>query len=160
MKHEAQHEQQQSFYWQEFQPGEKPGYASYDQQPLPPTSYLDSASIAAILSYSVGWMTGLLFFLFGRQHPYVRFHALQSILFFGIINAADVALFNIIDDLMKTHSFHFLTAIAILLFLFLNFVAFIGWVVGMIQAARGKYYKLPFVGSMLAHYSNNWIEPK
>jgi uncharacterized membrane protein len=44
---------------------------------------------------------------------------------------------------------------AILLFLFLNFVAFVGWVVGMIQAARGRYYRLPLVGDLLARYGND-----
>ncbi|HLH60595.1 MAG TPA: hypothetical protein VKV20_02835 [Ktedonobacteraceae bacterium] len=147
MEYKAQDEQRQTFYWQEYQPDIRPDYVSYNQgQPLPS---LDGAVIGAILSYSLGWFTGLIFYLFGRNHPYVRFHALQSLLFFGAINVADVALFNIIDALTRFHLFPFFSSFAILLFLFLNFVAFIGWAVGMIQAARGKYYRLPLVGHLL-----------
>lgn len=160
MKYESQEEQQQSFYWQECQPEGKPEYVSYSQEQFAPAPNLDVACIAAILAYSLGWFTGLLFFLFGRQHPYVRFHALQSLLFFGAINVADVALFKIIGIFSKFQVFHFISAFAVLLFLFLNFVAFVGWVVGMIQAARGKYYRLPLVGDLLARQYDGRIMPK
>ncbi len=154
MKYESQDEQQQSFYRQEYRPEGNPEYISYGQERFPPAPHLDGASIAAILSYSLGWFTGLLFFLFGRQHPYVRFHALQSLLFFGAINVADVVLFNMIGTMLKFHV-PYIPMFAILLFLFLNFVAFVGWVVGMIQAARGKYYRLPLVGDLLARYGHD-----
>jgi uncharacterized membrane protein len=160
MKYESQEEQQQSFYWQEDQPERWPQYASYSQERFAPAPNLDGACIAAILSYALGWFTGLLFFLFGRQHPYVRFHALQSLLFFGAINVADVALFKIIDTFSRFQMFHIISAFAVLLFLFLNFVAFVGWVVGMVQAARGKYYRLPLVGDLLARNYNRGIMPK
>ncbi|HEX6482661.1 MAG TPA: hypothetical protein VF043_27780 [Ktedonobacteraceae bacterium] len=160
MKYESQEEQGQSFYRQEYQTEGRPEYASYSQEPFASAPNLDGACIGAILSYSLGWFTGLLFFLFGRQHPYVRFHALQSLLFFGAINVADVALVNIIGTFSEFHGFHFISAIAILVFLFLNFVAFVGWVVGMIQAARGKYYRLPLVGDLLARHHNSGIMPK
>ncbi len=154
MKYESQDEQQQSFYRQEYRPEGNPEYVSYGQERFPPAPYLDGASVAAILSYSLGWFTGLLFFLFARQHPYVRFHALQSLLFFGAINIADIVLFSMIDTMLKFHV-PFIPVFAIFLFLFLNFVAFVGWVVGMIQAARGKYYRLPLVGDLLARYGND-----
>lgn len=160
MKYESQEEQAQSFYWQEYQAEGRPEYVSYSHGPFQPAPNLDGACIAAILSYSLGWFTGLLFFLFGRHHPYVRFHALQSLLFFGAINVADVALVNIIGASSRFHVFHFMSAIAVLLFLFLNFVAFVGWVVGMIQAARGKYYRLPLVGDLLAKHYDSGIVPK
>lgn len=160
MKYESQEEQQQSFYWQEYQPEGRWEYASYSHEQFTPVPNLDGACIAAILSYSLGWFTGLLFFLFGRQHPYVRFHALQSLLFFGAINVVDVALLNSIGIFSKFQVFHFLSAFAVLLFLFLNCVAFIGWVVGMIQAARGKYYRLPLVGDLLARHYDSGITPR
>ena len=160
MNYESQEEQRQSFYGQEYQPEGRPEYISYSPEPFPPAPNLDGACIAAILSYSLGWFTGLFFFLFGREHPYVRFHALQSLLFFGAINVADVVLFKIIGTFSKFHGFHFISAIAVLLFLFLNFMAFVGWVVGMIQAARGKYYRLPLVGDLLAKHYHGGIVPK
>jgi uncharacterized membrane protein len=38
-------------------------------------------NIAALLSYVLGWITGLVFLLFDRR-AYVRFHAAQSIVVF------------------------------------------------------------------------------
>ena len=40
-------------------------------------------NIEAGLSYVLGWVTGLIFFLMEKQNRFVRFHAMQSILFFG-----------------------------------------------------------------------------
>ena len=38
-------------------------------------------NIAALLSYVLGWITGLVFLLIDKR-PYVRFHAAQSIVVF------------------------------------------------------------------------------
>ena len=111
--------------------------------------------VAAILSYAGGWFTGLLFFLFAGQNRYVRFHALQSLLFFGAINILDIALFNV--GLFAHHHFlwlnlTFLTVFAVFALFIINVVGFFGWLIGMIQAARGKYYKLPIVGNFVEHF--------
>src|SRR5213079_122675 len=41
-----------------------------------------SENAAAFLSYALGWITGIIFFLLDRR-PMVRFHAAQSIVTFG-----------------------------------------------------------------------------
>jgi hypothetical protein len=41
-----------------------------------------SENTAATLSYVLGWLTGIIFFLIDKR-PYVRFHAAQSIVMFG-----------------------------------------------------------------------------
>ena len=38
-------------------------------------------NIAALLSYILGWVSGLIFFLIEKDSKFVRFHAMQSILF-------------------------------------------------------------------------------
>ena len=40
---------------------------------------------AGWLSYLGGWITGLIFLLLKRENRFVRFHAMQSLLFFGAI---------------------------------------------------------------------------
>src|SRR5205814_618154 len=40
-----------------------------------------SENVAAMLSYVLGWLTGIIFYLIDRR-PYVRFHAAQSIVTF------------------------------------------------------------------------------
>src|SRR5438874_2319431 len=63
---------------------------SYQYQLLPQRT-LDDGSIAiSIFSYMMGWFSGLIVFLFAGQNRYARFHALQSLLFFGAINLLDM----------------------------------------------------------------------
>src|SRR2546421_9039600 len=38
------------------------------------------------LSYSGGWLTGVVFLLLWRKNPFVRLHAVQSIILFGFIS--------------------------------------------------------------------------
>lgn len=142
-------EEQTSFY----QPGQHTQYASYSHQsPIAADQSLNLGSVAAILSYAGGWFTGLLLFLFAGQNRYVRFHALQSLIFFGAINLLDIALFNV--GMFGHEHLRYITAIAFFAFFLLNIIAFFGWVIGMIQAARGKYYKMPFVGNFVERCLN------
>src|SRR5258706_570129 len=41
-------------------------------------------NVAAMLSYVLGWLTGLIFFMIDKR-PFVRFHAMQSIIVFGAL---------------------------------------------------------------------------
>src|SRR5215470_4086925 len=50
--------------------------------PYQPASGGLSENAAACLSYVLGWLTGIIFYLIDRR-PYVRFHAAQSIVTFG-----------------------------------------------------------------------------
>jgi uncharacterized membrane protein len=40
-------------------------------------------NVAAGWSYVFGWISGLIFFFLEKQNRFVRFHAMQSIIFFG-----------------------------------------------------------------------------
>lgn len=102
-------------------------------------------TLAAALSYSLCWFSGLLFLLFGGENRFVRFHALQSLLFFGSVNLIDIAL---IRAVMLMHHHFGNPVFIVLLFLLVNCIAFVGWLMGIIQAARGFYYKMPFVGNI------------
>ena len=44
------------------------------------------ASAAGWLSYLGGWVTGLIFLLLKRENRFVRFHAMQSLIFFGAMS--------------------------------------------------------------------------
>lgn len=148
--YEQQHSAEQSSF---YQPGQSFHYVSYSQQqPITADQSLNLGSVAAILSYAGGWFTGLLFFLFAGQNRYVRFHALQSLLFFGAINLLDIVLINL--GMFGHEHFRYIMAMALFAFFLLNIIAFFGWVIGMIQAARGKYYKMPFVGNFVERCLN------
>lgn len=136
---------------------------SYEQQPVQvfvqftqgqqhvPQPF-DGSRIAAALSYAFGWLSGIVFFLFSDGNRYVRFHALQSLLFFGGINAFDI-LFIWGFAHFRLFSFlpfmPYLGGLSALFFLLLNFIALVGWFVALFQAAKGTYFKLPVVGEIV-----------
>ncbi len=141
-----QEEQQHTAQQQEYQsPGSFEQISYIQQEQVQPALALNYTGLAAVLCYSIGWLTGLLFLLFARENRFVRFHALQSLVFFGGINLLDIALVKI-----AMYHLPYLSHLAIPGFLFLNFVAFIGWCVAIVQASRGKYYRLPFIGDLVA----------
>ena len=61
-----------------------PGFRPPSPPYQPATTGL-SENAAATLSYVLGWLTGIIFYLIDSR-PYVRFHAAQSIVTFGGLN--------------------------------------------------------------------------
>jgi uncharacterized membrane protein len=140
------------------QPGQQPPYGQQQygyQQPgaasaSGPTSMGMQPNVAAGLSYVLGWITGLIFFLVEKQNRFVRFHAMQSILFFGGLTVLNVIL-NFIGGL----DIILLSAVAGVLGYLIGLVGFIGWIVLLINGFQGKYFKLPIVGDYAEKYANS-----
>jgi len=90
---------------------------------------------AALLCYVVGWVTGLIFFLIERENRFVRFHAAQSIVAFGTITVAGI-IFGLIPVVGGVFS------------LIIGVIGFIVWIVMIIKASNGEWYKLPWAGDV------------
>ena len=120
------------------------------QSPLGPTSMGMQPNVEAGLSYVFGWITGLVFFLVEKQNRFVRFHAMQSILFFGGITVIDIVL-NIIGN------FGFLGVLTFLLSSAVGLIGFVGWIVLLINGFQGKYFKLPIIGDYAEKYANQGV---
>src|SRR5712692_7296011 len=118
------------------------------QSPLGPTSMGMQPNVEAGLSYVLTWVTGLVFFFVEKQNRFVRFHAMQSILFFGGLFILNI-LFSIIGGL----SIPFLSGLVGILGGLVGLVTFIGWIVLLINAFQGKYFKLPIVGDYEEKYA-------
>ena len=140
-------QQQYTFHQPASQSMHGPEQAPYGYPPAfsPAPASIDGRHLAGALSYSFCWFSGLLFLLFAGENRYIRFHALQSIAFFGAINLIDVGVFATLARFRGFHSPGLILLSLFFLFI-LNFIGFIGWLVAIIQASRGLYYKLPFVG--------------
>jgi len=123
-----------------------PGAAS---DALGPTSMGMQANVAAGLSYVLTWLTGIIFFFVEKQNRFVRFNALQSILFFGGITVLDIVL-SIAGGFLG----NFIGLLFSCVLGLLGLVAFVGWIVLMINAFQGKYFKLPIVGDYAERYIN------
>lgn len=110
-----------------------------------PTSMGMQPNVAAGLSYLLGWVTGLIFFLMEKQNRFVRFHAMQSILFFGGLTVLSI-LVNILSGIG-------IPLIFVLGYL-INLVGFAGWIILLINGFQGKYFKLPYIGDYAEKYAN------
>lgn len=106
---------------------------------------LDS-NIAGLLSYVLGWITGLIFFLLEEKDDYVRYHAMQSIVVFGAVTVVEVALgfFRLIP---------YIGVLFMALQALVGVFAFVLWVVLMVKAYQGVRYKLPWAGELAERYS-------
>jgi len=94
-----------------------------------------SPNIAGLLCYVAGWITGIILFVLERRNKFVRFHAAQSIVAFGTITVAGIIL-----GLIPVVGGAFSTIIGI--------IGFIIWVIMMVKASNGEWYKLPWAGDV------------
>ena len=93
-------------------------------------------NLEALLCYALGWVTGLIFLLTEKDNAYVRFHALQSLVAFGVLHLASFVVL-------------ILPLLGILLSFVVGVASFVLWVVMMIKAYKGERYKLPIVGDFV-----------
>ncbi|MBV9229779.1 MAG: DUF4870 domain-containing protein [Chloroflexi bacterium] len=96
-------------------------------------------NVAAGLSYLLGWLTGLIFFLVEKQNRFVRFHAMQSIIFFGALTVIGLVA-------------QFIPFIGGPISGLAYLVEFVGWIVLMVNGFQGKYFKLPVIGDYAERY--------
>jgi len=84
---------------------------------------------AAALTYVLGWVTGIIF-LIVEKDSFVRFHAAQSVVTFGILTIIVVIPF-----------LWFFVPIAWI-------VGFVLWLVLIYKAYQGEEFKLPWIGNL------------
>ena len=102
-----------------------------------------SPNVSALLCYVAGWVSGIVFLVLEQKNKFVRFHAAQSIVVFGTL--------GILSAIMRFVPFagqFFSAAFGILIFIL--------WLVLMVKAYQGEYYRLP-VAAELAEWLLNTI---
>lgn len=109
------------------------------------TTGLDS-NVAGLLSYLLGWVTGLIFFLLEEKDEFVRFHALQSIVVFGVVTAVEIVLGFLSWIPYAGIVFTVLQALV-------GVTAFALWIVLMVRAYQGHRYKLGWAGDLAERHS-------
>jgi len=98
-------------------------------------------NVAGLLCYVLGWISGIVFLILEPKNKFVRFHAFQSIVVFGAITVASMIL-----TWIPFIGWIFGTIIGI--------VAFILWIVLIVQAAQGLLYKLPWAGDLAEKWNS------
>ena len=92
-----------------------------------------SANVAGLLCYVAGWITGIVFIILEKKSIFVKFHAWQSILTFGILTAAYIIL-------------RWIPFIGWILSILIYILMAILWIILIIQAGTGKMWKVPWAG--------------
>ena len=121
--------------------------------------------VAAALSYI--WIVGVIFFIMEKENRYVRFHALQSILF-GVANSVIMIVLAIlagvltvvfgIGGAMVGGGASTLASLVVwliwLLFWLIAMVMFVGLILAAVKAYQGQKFKLPIIGNMADNMVN------
>ncbi len=106
-----------------------------------------SENTAALLSYVLGWITGLIFFLIDSR-PFVRFHAAQSLVTFGGLHIIRVALGAVFGFGWWYHGGWANLGIGALLIGCLGLLSLVLWIVCMVKAYQGVRFKVPIAGDV------------
>jgi uncharacterized membrane protein len=115
--------------------------------------------VAAALSYI--WIVGLIFFFIEKENRFVRFHAMQSIIF-GIANTVIMGALAVLAIIL-TFAFsiggavvgggagmlvQLLVWVVWLIFWLLALLFLAGLIFAAYKAYQGEKFKLPFIGNM------------
>ena len=142
-------------------------YGTPSGSPPPSSSPLGGMDpkIAAAISYI--WIVGVIFFILEKENKFIRFHALQSILF-GVANSIIMIVLVILATIlsvafgiggamvgggMETLVGLFISLIW-LLFWLIAMAMFVGLIFAAVKAYQGQKFKLPIIGNMAENMVN------
>jgi uncharacterized membrane protein len=108
-----------------------------------------SANVAGLLCYLATWITGIVFVVLEKKSTFVKFHAWQSIMTFGVLTVVQIIL-AIISGIAAFTMVPGLALFAWVLTIIVAVLMFVLWIILMIQAGTGKMWKVPGAG--------NWAE--
>ena len=97
------------------------------------TSVGMSANVVGLLCYVLGWVTGIIFLVLEKKSASVKFHAWQSIMTFGVLNAAALILSPI-------------PVLGVFFSRIVYIIAVVLWIILMVQAGTSKKWKVPWAG--------------
>ena len=116
-------------------------------------------NVASLLAYVFGLVSGLIFFLIEKDSRLVRFHGMQSILLSGVFWVGIIGLWILsfvlaliigqISGLLATLVWVFTTLLEVVLAI----ACLIAFVLCMIKAYQGQYFKLPVLGNFAEKFS-------
>jgi uncharacterized membrane protein len=88
-----------------------------------------------------GWITGIVFVVLEKKSTFVKFHAWQSIMTFGVLTVAELIL-------------AWIPFVGWILSILIGILMFVLWIILMIQAGTGKMWKVPLAGDWAEKQAN------
>ena len=116
-------------------------------------------NVAALLSYVMTWVTGLVFFFIEKDSRLVRFHAMQAILLGGAAVVLGIVIWVgwVILLIIMAQVSDVLTMLVNLVFVLLMIAFYLGlliaWILCMVKAYQNQYFKLPVFGNLAEKFS-------
>ena len=129
-----------------------------DPMGLGTTSMGMAPNVAAGCSYIVTWITGLVFFLSEKQNKFVRFHAMQAICL-GVLAAVLGFVYSFLiagaaaAAVASPNAAAGGMGIMGMVFMVIWLAFFVLWIVCLIQAFTGKWFKIPVIGDLAMKWS-------
>ncbi|WP_055105138.1 DUF4870 domain-containing protein [Paenibacillus ihumii] len=99
--------------------------------------------VAGLLCYALTFVTGIIFLVLEKKSRFVKFHAMQSIVVFGLLTVANIL-------------FSWIPFIGPLVSLIVGLLTFVLWIVLMLMALQGKWFKLPYIGDFAEQQAKNF----
>ena len=96
--------------------------------------------VAGLLCYIGVWVTGIIFLLIEQKNKFVRFHAIQSIIVFGILGITSAVLSQA-------------PVVGWFFSIIIGLLTFVLWIVLMVKAYQGELYRVPLAGDLAQRMS-------
>jgi len=111
----------------------------------PSTTGID-ARLASVLSYSVWWVTGILFLILERRDRLVRFHAAQAVVLFGSVSLllALLGASSAVALAVSSQAYPVVRALGNLVWV----AGVVLWLVLVVRAWRGDTWRVPLVATL------------
>ncbi|MBE9515151.1 MAG: zinc-ribbon domain-containing protein [Chloroflexi bacterium] len=113
-----------------------------------------SANIAGLLCYLFTWITGIIFVVIEKKSIFVKFHAWQSIMTFGVLTIAHLVLTTILGVIAVATLSPGLAILAQVMGWLIGIAGLILWIILLIQAGTGKMWKVPGAGDWAEKMAN------
>jgi uncharacterized membrane protein len=117
-------------------------------------------NLAALLSYVFGWLSGLIFLLIEKDSRLVRFHAMQSILLnvfavvVGIVLWIVMFILFLIATQLPSILGTLLSLVVTLIWIAFSIGLLVAWVMCLVKAYQGQFFKLPVIGNFAEKFVN------
>ena len=110
-----------------------------------------STNMAAALAYALGAITGVLFLVLDpyKSNRFIRFHAMQSILF-SIACVIFAIVWSIVWGILASFAGFWILTIDLPLRLLIGLGIFLLWLYVMYQAYSEREYRIPWIGDIAA----------
>jgi uncharacterized membrane protein len=96
-------------------------------------------NVAGLLCYVLGWVSGIVFLLLEQENKFIRFHAIQSIIVFGVLTVAGIVI-NIV--------FFWIPPLSRGINAVIGLLGFALWIVLMVKAYQGTKFKIIWAGNI------------